>query len=378
MLKTNSFPSGRMICVRISPDFMHLIKRFRYLLLSNRVHMNFMSDYFIDINEIRKVLVNVPEIVFWDISITKMHDSSPIKLFYLHNFLILFDRRMFDAAAYFFQISLSLMAYNNKNVGYQLRLYLFEISLWYIVYYKMKLNQYDGNKLRQRKYKDEKDVVAYSDDLIIEFSNNLFSNTNLMEKIDNINFDMNSTAPLEHTFGRARVKAHYIHTIQKFIRVVGFMNQNSHKRSIDELEKIKGRTSSFGVTVEDRDKNEFFFSSTPQQIAMDFINLLFKENNNNEFCHLYSFVEYIRDYDEVKRSNTLNINTITLGTQQTKTIIQRMTFQISNNQNEFIDFLKKELPDKKIKKQLIVSFYQILVENAPLFPNIDKKRGMGA
>ncbi|KAK8847286.1 hypothetical protein M9Y10_019873 [Tritrichomonas musculus] len=69
---------------------------------------------------------------------------------------------------------------------------------------------------------------------------------------------------------------------------------------------------------------------------MDFIKLLFKENNNNEFCHLYSFVEYIRDYDEVKRSNTLTINTITLGTQQTKTIRQRMTFQISNNQNEFI------------------------------------------
>lgn len=307
-----------------------------------------------------------------------MHDSLPIKLFCLHNFLILFNRRIFDAATYFFPISLSLMAYNNKNVGYQLRHYLFEISLWFIVYYKMKLNQYDGNKLRQRKYKDEKDVVAYSDDLIIEFSNNLFSNTNLMEKIDNINFDMNSTAPLEHTFGRARVKVHDIHTIQKFIRVVGFMNQNSHKRSIEELEKIKGRISSFGVTVEDRDKNEFFFSSTPQQIAMDFINLLFKENNNNEFCHLYSFVEYIRDYDEVKRSNTLTINTITLGTQQTKTIRQRMTFQISNNQNEFIDFLKKELPDKKIKKQLIVSFYQILVENAPLFPNIDKKRGMGA
>lgn len=101
MLKTNSFPSGRMICVRITPDYMHLIKRFRYRLLSNRIHMNFMSYYFIDINEIRKVLVNVPEIVFWDISITKMHDSLPIKLFCLHNFLIFFNRRMFDTAIYF-------------------------------------------------------------------------------------------------------------------------------------------------------------------------------------------------------------------------------------------------------------------------------------
>ena len=70
-----------------------------------------------------------------------------------------------------------------------------------------------------------------------------------MGKIDNMNLDMNSTTPLEHTFGRARIKVHDIHTIQKFIRAVGFMNEKGHRRDYEELEKIKGRTSSFGVTV---------------------------------------------------------------------------------------------------------------------------------
>lgn len=171
-----------------------------------------------------------------------------------------------------------------------------------------------------------------------------------MEKIENMNLDMNSTTPLEHTFGRARIKVHDIHTILKFIRVIGFMNTKGHLRKIEEINKIKGRTSSFGVTIEDRDKDEcFFFSSTPQQISMEFIKLIFNENFDNDFSNLYSFIEFIRDFDEFKKPNMLTINTATLGTQQTKTIKQRMAFKISTNQNEFIEFLQNELPEKKKK-----------------------------
>ena len=52
---------------------------------------------------------------------------------------------------------------------------------------------------------------------------------------------------------------------------------------------------------------------------MDFINLIFDEEIDNEFENLYSFIDFIRDFDEVKIRNTLTINTATLGTQQTKT-----------------------------------------------------------
>ena len=133
------------------------------------------------------------------------------------------------------------MAYNLKNLGYQIRHFLFEVSLWFLIFYKKELDQCDNIPLRERKYMEEKNVIGYSLDLITEFSNNLFSNLNLMEKVDNLNLDMNSTAPLEHTFGRARVKAKDIHTIQKFIKVIERMNQKDYKRSLDELEQIKVR-----------------------------------------------------------------------------------------------------------------------------------------
>ena len=80
-----------------------------------------------------------------------------------------------------------------------------------------------------------------------------------MGKIDNMNLDMNSTNHLDHTFGLERIKVHDINAIQKFIRAVGFMNKKGHRRDYEELEKIKGRTSSFGVTVEDRNEVEFIF-----------------------------------------------------------------------------------------------------------------------
>lgn len=64
--------------------------------------MNFLNEtIFIDVKEIQKVLTHLPEIIFCDINLTKMHDSLPIKLFSLHSFLILFDKKMFDAAGFF-------------------------------------------------------------------------------------------------------------------------------------------------------------------------------------------------------------------------------------------------------------------------------------
>ena len=64
MLKNNLIPSGRIICVRISPDLLHLMKRFRYRFLTHRIRMIFLDiNSFIDRIEIRKILSHVPEIV---------------------------------------------------------------------------------------------------------------------------------------------------------------------------------------------------------------------------------------------------------------------------------------------------------------------------
>lgn len=44
LFKNNHFPIGRIISLRINPDFLHIIKRLRYRLLTHVIHMNFASN----------------------------------------------------------------------------------------------------------------------------------------------------------------------------------------------------------------------------------------------------------------------------------------------------------------------------------------------
>lgn len=363
--------------VRISPDLGHIVKRLRYRLLSCNVHMNFEEDSpFINIQQIRIALPHVPEIVFCNSKMTKMHDSLPMSLFTLHNFFILFDMKMFIAAAYFFPIVLTIIASDFKDIGYELRHFCFETALWFLVYYKKLYDQRDHVELPQRKYKENIDVTAYSNNLLIEYCNSIFTKINLMNKYENITINRDSTAPLEHTFGRARVRAKDIHTMNKFINVVGFINNDSYKKKIDDIEKLKGRTSSFGVTVEDRSENGMIFSSTPQQISIEFLNLINidLDEKNEEHSNLYSFIEFLRDFDEPTITKKLTINKLTLGTAQTKTISQRIAFNVIENSNPFIAFIKTELPEQKINKAFIIKYYKILKENIETFPQINEQK----
>lgn len=82
---------------------------------------------------------------------------------------------------------------------------------------------------------------------------------------------------MEYTFGRARVKVRDVHTLQKFINEIGGMNEQIISKTNEEIEKIKGRTTSFGVTMEDSEEATF----EPQLIAMQFLNFINIDNSND-------------------------------------------------------------------------------------------------
>lgn len=180
-----------------------------------------------------------------------------------------------------------------------------------------------------------------------------------MDKFDNINLGRDSTTPLEHTFGLVRIHAKDVHTIKKFISVVEVMFLESYKKKIEDFEKIKGRSLSFGVTVEDESEKVIEFPSSPQQIAIEFLNLInLDKNEENQGHHnLYNFIEILRDFDEIKKPKLLTINKATLGTAQTKTISQRISFDIEQDKIQFMIFINAELPMQKINKSYIIKFY---------------------
>ena len=125
-------------------------------------------------------------------------------------------------------------------------------------------------------YKNEKDVLPYSISLLIGFSNSFYSKNTLSKKYKNIDLDRDSTGPLEHTFGRSRIKCKNIHTIEKFTKTVGEINEQSLSKISVYIEKVKGRSLNFGVIIED-------ITSAPQQIAHEFLSLVgISPENQNE------------------------------------------------------------------------------------------------
>ena len=81
--------------------------------------------------------------------------------------------------------------------------------------------------LKQKKRKDETDVCFYTNQLLIEFTNTIHSHMQLLNNLPDYCFDRNSSMPLEHLFGRARVRAKDIHTLKKFIDSVAYFQTSA-------------------------------------------------------------------------------------------------------------------------------------------------------
>ena len=254
-IKTHSISFTHSRTFRVVSDYLHIIKRLRYRLLSSLLHAGFDEESnIILVPELQEILSHLPSTVWCNESFTKMHDKLPIALFQLDNLLKLIDSRHFAAAAYWFPISLSLTALSAPDIGFEYRFYLLQTAFWYLVFYK---EVWDNSHvtLKQRKYKESKDVMFYSLDLLIEFTNTLHCQIQLMSTVKNLSFDRNSTTPLEHKFGNARVRAHDQHTLNKFIKTISMMQgiEYTKLKELNDFQKdlqINGRSNSFGVTVE--------------------------------------------------------------------------------------------------------------------------------
>ena len=263
-IEEHSISFDRTRTIRTVSDLLHIIKRLRYRLLSSIIHCGFnIEEEMIDLENIKKILNHLQKVVWNDDLYTKMHDKLPLELFNIENFLKLFLSGEYVAASYWFPISLSILAVNAPDLGFSNRKYLLESAFWFLVFFKDCWDNAEPT-LRQKKYKDQKDVMFYTNDLLIEFTNTIYCHLQLMTIIPSFSFDRNSTTPLEHKFGNARVRAKDRHTLAKFLKNVSIMQAIDTKQKLSELDsfqqdiQINGRTNSFGVTVESPDDEEIY------------------------------------------------------------------------------------------------------------------------
>jgi len=336
--------------LRIVSDYLHIIKRLRYRLLRGVVHAGFHQNEAsgIVLSDLQCVLDDLLAVIWDNNKYTKMVDRLPMELFRVENLLRLLDAKMFNAAGYFFPISLSLLAINTKDLGFSYRYFLLQIALWFLIIYRELWNN-DPGTLKQRIYSTDANIMYYTEDLLMEFSNTLHCHLQFMGNINNYSFARNSTQPLEHKFGFARRRARDIHTFQRFLRTISslqaieqeqIMSDFSHAKSQCEALESRGSTGSFGVIVEQKNEDEDIHSVfnedceimfegdyvyTPQQIAKTMLSLAsFQVDVNPCFTNveeiygwMYNFLFQLCDDVAKKRKKSKIKSTSTkLGTGQ--------------------------------------------------------------
>ena len=144
-LKTRKF--------KISGDFLHLIKRIRYRLFGVDIFAGFtVSQNFFNVEKLKKIFPNLSNIIWSDELITKMHDSLPLILFDPCNFLYLLENKYFVEAAFWMPVSLSILAFDGKDIGYSNRMYLLQISFFFLFIIMIKkITHKKLNCLKQKK-----------------------------------------------------------------------------------------------------------------------------------------------------------------------------------------------------------------------------------
>lgn len=258
-LTKNSISLTKTLNFRVISDFLHLIKRLRYRIFGVFIHSGFeLSGKFFNVETLKNLFKNLPNIIWSNESYTKMHDSLPLLLFSPQNFLFLLEKKQFLEAAYFLPISFSILALNFPNLGFKNRHYFLNIAFWFLAYYYDEKNKKDKKQLSDTKRGGEH-ITFYSNKIVIEFLNTIHCNIQLMNIFEFFYFDRNSTTPLEHKFGCSRKRAKFIHTLKKFLKVISEMQTIQQKEALqkgenfeEELEKIHCRQNSFEVTCESK------------------------------------------------------------------------------------------------------------------------------
>ena len=405
VLLRNGITTKNSTVIRVISDYSHVSKRLRYRVLSCIVHAGFDIDSdFIDLESIKKILSDVGDVVWNNESFTKMHDSLPNELFKSSNLLKLMRKKSFVAAGYWFPISSSMIALTKPSIGFRYREFLLQCSFYFLVYYyqSWKENSFFSN-LKQRKRGDDKDVVFYTEELLIEFTNTLYAHLQLLS-IDGYSFTRNSTTPLEHKFGYARVRSNNVDTLARFISVISrdqtIDSKSTFKEIQDELRRIRGRLCHIEMTVEPKsrderinaiDENEVFdLPYTPQTVAKVFLQeagfpLKGEGIDGSEILMWYDyFLEELEGLKPtIRKMKSMTLNKLTYNTnrsQKNKGLIMAVPPKIITLQKERKNICKRMLKDifvkryglQKPKKEHLVDMFETIKEadeDAPNLPN---------
>ena len=364
VLKSNDLKGNNTRKIRIVSDYLHILKRLRYRLLSSIIHSGFKGDTpILDLEVIRETLDEMGDVVWCNDLFTKMHDSLPLELFKTENFCKLLETENYEAMAFWFPITLSNIAINQPNIGFEYREFLLKSAFFFLVYYAECWENSDC-ELRQKKYADSLDVTFYTKELLIEFTNTLHAHIQLMSTEEDYCFNRNSTTPLEHKFGFVRARSRDVNTLSKFLKIISTIQSDAISivnHVNEEADKIRGRSFPQSVVVEERisESDDFVIQTedsidddlpfSPQTVALSALLLAGFEVEASESIDpedvmdwLVYLLSFFVDEEKSKGKSSISLNTFKYGTENLSKSKKLITGSPNPNNKKLNKFEFKE------------------------------------
>ena len=201
--------------ILFSNDVLHLIKRGRYILLSHSIVLMNRNDETIKNDVIMNVL-DLPISVFDNSKITKMHDSLPLKLFTIKNFLALEKNSIYNACAYFLPFTLLIESITAKDIDIDTRVDLLEVAAHYLVLYK---EVFDSTPEYMRgAQQGSHECVLFGTRIINDLLTTIISINSVINNFEgSVSLNRIGTNPLEHHFGLLRLRCKFNHSFSNFV-----------------------------------------------------------------------------------------------------------------------------------------------------------------
>ena len=217
-------------------DPLHILKRYRYQLIKSIYQRNDLEEYL----SIFQTALNFPTAVFSDDSLTKMHDSLPIRLYDLSSIVTAYELNMTQEFWQMIIPSLFMSSINLRNISVSERRYLMAIA-GQLITGLMNQNQSHCS-------------TPYKKILLTDTLATLMSlNSLLQTETGTISINRCTTSPLENTFGIIRLRAKYHFRLERLTSEMSKVNAMRilRKDSMEHhaIDVISKRINNFGAIV---------------------------------------------------------------------------------------------------------------------------------
>lgn len=136
--------------------------------------------------------------------------------------------------------------------------------------------------LKYRKSGENNNIRFYTEEFLIQFTNSTYCDIQLMMLYeDRFCFNRNSSTPLEHTFGRSRVRSKDINTLSRFVKSIGKTKFKSVANTKYEpgTAQVKSYTNKSKPCKQDQRKIQLFIKIYIAQ------KILTKNNDDSRFIN---------------------------------------------------------------------------------------------